>query len=114
MQYSLKTINDKNSLQFDDKSKANVLNDQFASVFTEEQKDSIPEFPSCTDTTVPNLFITPAMVQKKLAQLDINKASGPDEISPHLLYSALVVFSKLIDTALPRITPKHDHVYSRI
>ena len=60
-----KYINDKDSLQFDDKSKANVLNNQFASVFTKEPNDSIPEFPNRTDTIIPNLFITPAIVQKK-------------------------------------------------
>ena len=52
------------------------VNDQFASVFSKEPNDSIPEFPSRIDPTIPNLFITPAMVQKKLAQLDFNKATG--------------------------------------
>ena len=32
-----------------------------------------------------NLVITESMVKKKLLDLDINKACGPDQIHPHLM-----------------------------
>ncbi|XP_066935451.1 uncharacterized protein [Clytia hemisphaerica] len=42
--------NDKSSLRFTDEDKADILQDQFCSVFTNEPAGSLPEFPSRTDT----------------------------------------------------------------
>ena len=44
--------NDKTSLRFTDEDKANILQDQFCSVYTKEPDGSLPEFPSRTETNV--------------------------------------------------------------
>ena len=45
----LSTINDTNSLKFDDEEKANILQNQFSSVFTHEPEGDIPRIASRTD-----------------------------------------------------------------
>ena len=68
------------SLLFDDKSKANILQDQFASVFIVE-----PEFELRTNSSIQDICIATASIQKKLLELDADKAQGSDEILPCLL-----------------------------
>ena len=80
-----KNINDKESLQFDDKIKADILQDQFASVFTREPNDGLPELNTRTNSTNYNICIISTMVEKKLLKLDVSKEVGPDEISSRLL-----------------------------
>ena len=69
-----------------DKEKAETLNTFFTSVFTIEDKDSIP--PVTRDTAIDPLIsieITPEIVLKKLINLNPNKSQGHDKIHPHFL-----------------------------
>ena len=72
-------------MKFDDKSKADILQDQFASVFTVEPDGELPKFELRTNSSIQDICIATASVQKKLLELDVDKAHGPDEISPRFL-----------------------------
>lgn len=68
------------------KEKADVLNEFFSSVFTKEDKSSIPDFKKVSyNEPLLDLTITPEQVLKKLKELNPNKATGPDNIPSRLL-----------------------------
>ena len=62
---------------------------------------SLPVFPSRTSLKVHNLYITPKMVKKVIANIDSSKASGPDCVlvvvlkncKPELLYILAELFN---------------------
>ena len=62
---------DVNSTKFDDKDKADIVQGEFASVFTREPGGDIPETGRRSRTTI----------KKKL---NVDKSVGPDEIHPRL------------------------------
>ena len=80
----LRNPKDKSSLCFTDKDKADILQDQFCSVFTKEPDGDLPEFQQRTDSKV-ELDLTLEMVKKELESLNPNKSLGPDEIHPTML-----------------------------
>ena len=68
------------------KETANVLNDYFATVFTQEPEGPLPEFtvepePPLLD----NIEITEDHVLKAIAHLNPSKTPGPDNLHPKLL-----------------------------
>ena len=81
----LRNIEDPNSLKFDDKDKAEILQDQFCSVFTKENGGEIPTMDKRTDKKLASLRVAAELVRKEILSLNINKSCGPDEISPLLL-----------------------------
>ena len=74
-----------NSLKFDDKEKAEILQDQFCSIFTKEQPGSTPVLEKRTEKEIRHLKIVEDSVRKQILALNINKSCGPDEVSPLLL-----------------------------
>ena len=74
-----------NSLKFDDGEKANILQDQFCSVFTKEQPGSTPSLEKRTNKDITHLHITKESVRKEILSLNLNKSCGPDDISPVIL-----------------------------
>lgn len=78
-------INDKSSIRFDNKEKADILQKQFTSVFTREPDTLLPEFQPRTVTRFPDVEITNDVIKKKLENLDVNKPCGPDGIHPRML-----------------------------
>ncbi len=66
---------------------ANILNSNFASVFTTEDKETIPEGPALPRGITPLEIdaISAQDVKKYLDKLDINKSMGPESLSPRLL-----------------------------
>ena len=85
--------------------------DQFQSVFTKDDGDSIPPFPTRVNEHIPPLKITKKGVTKLLQNIKVSKAAGPDglpnrvlqecasEISPALT----TIFQKSVDSGeLPR------------
>ena len=62
--------------------KANILNKQYSSVFTPVKDDPIPTSPTDGFPVMSHITIDPIGVKKMLTSLDINKAAGPDRISP--------------------------------
>ena len=69
-----------------DSDKAEILNNQFVSVFTNENISNIPEFdPIPVQSTLNKIQITPATVKKKLSKLRTDKSCGPDGVHPLIL-----------------------------
>jgi hypothetical protein len=64
--------------------KADTLNKQFTSVFTDDD-GSMPHFPNRTDQLLDNITITPEVVEKTLKGLPAKTSFGPDGIPPLLL-----------------------------
>ena len=86
-----------NSLKFDDKEEAEILQTQFCSVFTNEQPGSTPVLAKRTDKEIKDLHVIEEMVRKEILSLNVNKSCGPDDISPLLLI-------KLIDFVTSPLT----------
>ena len=60
--------------------KANILNNQFASVFTKDNRVPFPCKPSKSDPDIPQISVTVDGVYNLLASLDAHIATGPDDI----------------------------------
>ena len=93
----LQERNNPNSLRFDDEEKANILQDQFCSVFTKEPQGEVPTLQKRTDIELKDLLIPEESVRREILALNINKSSGPDEISP-------VMLIKLVDIVAGPLT----------
>ena len=65
--------------------KAEILNDQFASVFTREDNSNMPSMGNSLKSEAPPLIIQDNGIKKILEGLNPHKASGPDEISSRFL-----------------------------
>ncbi|CAG2195408.1 unnamed protein product [Mytilus edulis] len=70
----------------DDKEKAEILSEYFASVFTQEPDDEIPvPNPINIENELTELIINKDMIMKHLKKLKIDKSPGPDKLHPRLL-----------------------------
>ena len=96
----LENNNDKNSTTFKDVEKANILQQQFSSVFTKEPEGEIPKLDRRTSKYISSLQITEDMVRKGILKLNLNKSCGPDEIHPKLLKELVSSISKPITLLL--------------
>ena len=81
----LADIKDKNTLKYDDKEKAEVLQNQFSSVFTRETDGTLPNLSSRTESFITNMHMSETIVKKELKSVNVNKSLGPDEIQPRLM-----------------------------
>ena len=70
-----------------DTAKANLLNQYFTSVFTNEDISGLPKlkFPTIAGFTFDSLIVSPSDVHAELSALDATKVCGPDGICPRLL-----------------------------
>ena len=74
------------SMATTDDEKAEVLNQQFSSVFTRAYSSDIPDFdPYPCNSLLDKINITKEQVKKKLSKLRTDKSCGPDEVHPFLL-----------------------------
>ena len=69
-----------NSLKFDDKEKAEILQDQFCSVFTQEQDGELPAMEGRIEKTIADLIITADEVKKEILLLDKRKYHAHTEV----------------------------------
>lgn len=90
----LANVDDKTSLVFDDKEKANILQDQFSSVFTKEPLHNVPVFSSRSVKKIRLIEIPVEAVEKKLKSLNTNKSCGPDELHPKLIFELAEILSE--------------------
>ena len=65
--------------------KANILNRQYASVFTHEDQGNIPSIQGNPFPSMPAINISQEGVMKLLKKLNLQKATGPDGISARIL-----------------------------
>ena len=99
------TLKKSGILESDNRKKAEILNDQFRSVFTKEN-ENLPMMQSSNFPTMPNIRISVDGVKKLLLGLDPSKAPGPDGISSRLLKTVgeviapvlTIIFQKSLDT----------------
>ena len=99
-------LKDQGILISDNAKKAKLLNQQFHSVFTQEDMSSIPNMTKGHLPTMPGFKIHQTGVQKLLANLKPNKATGPDDIPPRILKETAeeitpiltLIFQRSIDT----------------
>ena len=75
-------------LQSDNKSKAEILNEQFQSVFTKENLNNCPNKGNSPYQTMSDIKINCKGVTKLLKNQNIHKATGPDSIPSFILKSA--------------------------
>ena len=92
----LANVKDKTSTKFTDDEKANILQDQFSSVFTREPEDELPSFSNRTMANIFDIHITEDMVHNEIINLSLNKSWGPDELHPRLLFELVDELSKPI------------------
>ena len=95
----------KNGLVFSQsKDKANILNNQFSSVFTQEDLDNLPDLGESPQPTMPDINITVNGIEKLLKNLNSRKAAGPDGIPCRLLQCVAKelapALTKLFNTSL--------------
>ena len=72
------TVDDK--VLHNPKKKAEILNNQFYSVFTKENLSNIPKCTGHPYPTMPPISISTVGIQELLKEVDIKKAPGPDNI----------------------------------
>ena len=82
----LARADDKTSISFDDKEKANILQNQFCSVFTQEPKGILPSFPKRTNEIINKVIVTEDLVRHQILTMNLNKSCGPDEVHPRILF----------------------------
>ena len=70
------------------KQKAEILNNQFSSVFTKEDKGTLPSLGPSPYASIPDINITVPGISKLLSRLNPHKATGPDNIPSRLLKEA--------------------------
>eukprot|EP00745_Piridium_sociabile_P038619 TRINITY_DN7074_c0_g1_i3.p1 TRINITY_DN7074_c0_g1~~TRINITY_DN7074_c0_g1_i3.p1 ORF type:complete len:816 (+),score=128.54 TRINITY_DN7074_c0_g1_i3:312-2759(+) len=81
----------------DSKSKADILNDQFSSVFnSNEDKTNIKDKGPSTHPAMHRITVSENGVLKQLSSLGIHKASGPDEIPTRLLKELALELSPVL------------------
>ena len=77
-------------LLVEDQKNAELLNEYFSSVFTQEDISNIPEpknmFKWDSNEKLTELKVTPNVVLEKLENLKVDKSPGGDNIHPKLLY----------------------------
>lgn len=69
--------------------KADILNEQFCSVFTEEDLDNLPDLGESLYPNMPGIVIVTAGVRKLMKILNAHKAAGADNIPCRLLAIAV-------------------------
>ena len=67
------------------KDKADILNRQYQSVFTNEDTSSVPTLKGHPYPSMPSIYITVEGVASLLRKLNINKATGPDMLPARVL-----------------------------
>jgi len=83
-QTSINTLHYNGETHTDSEAKANALNDQFVSVFTNEDQSTLPHL-SAPRADISGLTINIDGVLNLLSQIEPNKAASPDGIPPRLL-----------------------------
>ncbi|KAK3105404.1 hypothetical protein FSP39_024449 [Pinctada imbricata] len=84
------------SLHSNPTDKAEILNQQFSSVFNTESTDNIPDLGPSPFTSVNNITVTEPGVLKLLKNFNPHKASGPDNISSRFLRTMATTLSPIL------------------
>ena len=91
-------LKENGALYSDPKSKANILNRQYESVFTKEDKTNVPIPDGVPYPDMPDIEIKLPGIEKLLRQLNPNKAAGPDNIPAKILKTCSLELAPLLST----------------
>ena len=97
----LEDVTDKESLRYEDKEKAEILQRQFLSVFSPEDATT-PVLSSKVTVHIENMCIPEKTVLDKLKSINVNKSVGPDDIHPRILFELADLLSAPITTLFNR------------
>ena len=100
----LRDEKDETSTKFDGKKKANIIQQQFVSVFTKEPNAEVPVLDKKTELNLPNIIITAEMARNEILKLNLNKSCGPDKIHPQILIELVDLVSKPLALLLNKTT----------
>ena len=89
-------LKENGQLHSDSRRKAEILNNQFCSVFTSKDTTNIPKLPEPPNTEMPKFEITVQGVTKLLEGLNGGKASAPDKLPNLILKNAAIEISPFI------------------
>ena len=84
-QTSINTLHFNGEICTNNEDKANALNNQFVSVFTNDDPSPLPHISKEPTPDIPQLIINVEGVYNLLTKIEPNKAAGPDGIPPRLL-----------------------------
>jgi hypothetical protein len=97
----LADVLDKDSLQYDDKEKAEILQKQFLSVFSPVDTTT-HTLPPKVNVSIENINIADEAVRDMLANINVNKSLGPDDIHPRILHELADVLTSPITIVFNR------------
>ena len=95
-QVNINTLCSNGHTYTDSRAKADVLNNYFSTVFTNEDLTSLPTINSDPIPDISPLNIDPVRVLKLLEYLDAHKAPGPANIPPRLLKDTADLMAPLL------------------
>ena len=98
-------LKQKGNLFSESKEKAQILVEQFYSIFTQRKDRTLPNLEKCNKFDIPLLNITAPGIEKLLKKINISKSVGPDNISNAILKNCaqqlapglLAIFQKSVD-----------------
>ena len=101
-------LKNNSSLACDAVEKCEILNSYFKSVFTKEDKSRMPDIESPSFPVMSDFSVTSPGVEKLLANLNPNKAAGPDGIpcrllkilAPQLSPVLTMIFNQSLETSV--------------
>ena len=93
-------LKENGQLHSDSRRKAEILNNQFCSVFTSEDTTNISKLPGPPNTEMPKFEITVQGVNKLLESLNRGEAPGPDELPNLILKKAANEISPFLESFL--------------
>ena len=97
------TLNSNGKIMEDSKSKAEALNQQFVSVFTEENMTNQPELKGNPSPDISHLEISEEGVKKLLSNVNPKKANGPDNIPNRVLKDCATNIAPYVATVYKKI-----------
>ena len=95
---NIATLRQNGQLHSDTKTKANILNEQFQKAFTPATDDPIPNKGQSQYPQMPNIIITENGINKLLQNINIHKASGPDNIHGRILKECTTQIAPILTT----------------
>lgn len=91
----------------DDKAKAELLNEHYASIFTNEDKSNLPKKDTSSVPSIPNIQINTEGLVKLLNNINTRKANGPDGIPNVILKEAATEIAPFNSSFQSLSTPDH-------
>ena len=86
-QTSINTLHYNDEIYTDSEAKANILNNQFVSVFTNEDQSPLPHFSNKPAPDISDLTINIDGAFNLLSKIEPSKTAGPDE-TPQITYGS--------------------------